>query len=311
MITVLLLGPKDDVSVRRIHTVLQNTYYAQTCIWDTSKLSSQNPATFSLSEDEIVFPCATGSLRWSEIDVGFWRSIAPSPPPESCSHHDTPDVWINNHTNFLLTLLRTEHFPWVNAFNAYTSHRCKPLQLQKVQELGIRVPKTIITNDFQEAQSFLAAHREIVIKPVWSGDHAQVLSCTPDDLAVLEYALSCSPHTLQECVRGTNIRTYVIGKQTFSVRIEAKTTDFRLDPEHDICVWDLPFEQKRQALQLTRALQMDWTAIDWRLDQEHNVYFLEANFSPMFVGVEAQTGLPLTHALCRLLLSKAEQRPPV
>lgn len=308
MCTVLLMGPEDDVSVRRIKNVLENVYHARTYTWDPSQISSRNPATFFVQENEIVFPCTTGPVQSQKIDVAFWRSIALSELPESCSQHANQETWSNNHANALLTLLRADPFPWVNSHTAYVSHRTKPLQLQLVHHLGVRIPETIVSNSLQDAREFLDTYKAVVIKPIWSGDYAQVLGHTAEDLATLEQALYCSPHTIQRCIQGTNIRTYVIGDQTFSVRIEAETTDFRLDPEHELGVWELPREQVQQALQLTGALHMDWTAIDWRLGEDAQYYFLEANFSPMFAAVEAKTGLPLTRALCRLLLARAERR---
>ncbi len=50
-----------------------------------------------------------------------------------------------------------------------------------------------------------------------------------------------------------------------------------------------------------RALDLLWTGIDLRLTPEGDYVFLEANPSPMFLGFERQTGLPLTESLAHLL----------
>ena len=45
-----------------------------------------------------------------------------------------------------------------------------------------------------------------------------------------------------------------------------------------------------------------WTGIDLRLTPEGRYVFLEANPSPMFLGFERQTGLPITDNLAALLV---------
>ena len=54
-------------------------------------------------------------------------------------------------------------------------------------------------------------------------------------------------------------------------------------------------------LDAARALDLLWTGIDLRLTPEGRYVFLEANPSPMFLGFESRSGLPLTDALADLL----------
>ena len=53
--------------------------------------------------------------------------------------------------------------------------------------------------------------------------------------------------------------------------------------------------------QIAKRLGLVWTGIDFRLSTAGEYVFLEANPSPMFIGFEEQTGLPLTDALANLL----------
>ena len=52
---------------------------------------------------------------------------------------------------------------------------------------------------------------------------------------------------------------------------------------------------------MARALDLLWTGIDLRRTPEGRYVFLEANPSPMFLGFESRSGLPLTAALADLL----------
>ena len=67
---------------------------------------------------------------------------------------------------------------------------------------------------------------------------------------------------------------------------------------------DLPPEVAEQSLQIARALELLWTGIDFRRTPNGRYVFFEANPSPMFIGFEQRTGLPLTDSLAAVLLAK-------
>ncbi len=58
------------------------------------------------------------------------------------------------------------------------------------------------------------------------------------------------------------------------------------------------------SLAAAAALDLAWTGIDFRLTPEGRCVFREANPSPMFLGFEERTGLPLTQSLAALLLEE-------
>ena len=109
--------------------------------------------------------------------------------------------------------------------------------------------------------------------------------------------------TIQEFIAGTNIRTYVIGDNIFTAEIRSDSVDFREDNNAELISITLPEEIKQQSFAITNALDMQWTAIDWRRDHKGNYYFLEANPSPMFIYFEKQTDHPITRTLVELLMS--------
>jgi hypothetical protein len=85
--------------------------------------------------------------------------------------------------------------------------------------------------------------------------------------------------------------------------------DFRDDPSPRIVACDLPVEIAEQSCRIAAALELIWTGIDYRRTPTGEYYFLEANPSPMFLGFEQQTGLPLTAALAALLTAGDAPQP--
>jgi glutathione synthase/RimK-type ligase-like ATP-grasp enzyme len=190
---------------------------------------------------------------------------------------------------------------WVNGWQGYQMHQTKPVQFARVAALGYSVPATLWTNDGEQLRAFAAQHPKAIFKPVQGGDETRRLTpahLTDENLQ----ALSLAPITVQAEIVGTNIRVFVAGERVFACEVRTPTLDYRQDHAAELLVHTLPGEMIEQSLQIARTLSLVWTGIDYRLTPDGQYVFLEANPSPMFLGFEAQTGLPLTAALGELLM---------
>src|SRR5262249_476501 len=139
-----------------------------------------------------------------------------------------------------------------------------------------------------------------IFKPVQGGAHARRLTAnelTPENLLSLRIA----PVTLQDEIPGTNIRAFVVGDAVLACEVKTAAVDFRDDHAPEIRVPELSPEQQERCRQIARKLELVWTGIDFRLTPDGTYVFLEANPSPMFIGFQAATGLPILEALATLL----------
>ena len=93
----------------------------------------------------------------------------------------------------------------------------------------------------------------------------------------------------------------IIGKRIYSAEIRSQSLDFRTDKNAQLIPLELPEEIQQQSFKIAAALELKWTAIDWRLTPAGKYFFLEANPSPMFVHFEQQTNYPITEAIINLL----------
>jgi len=178
-----------------------------------------------------------------------------------------------------------------------------------VAALGVPVPETLLANNPQAVVAFGRRHPRSIFKPVQGGAHARPLTeahLSESNLANLAYA----PVTLQEEVPGTNIRVFVAGDRVLACEVRTPALDFRDDPNPRILVHTLAPDVAAMCRRIAGALDLVWTGIDLRLTPEGRYVFLEANPSPMFLGFEQQTGLPLTESLAALLLSEPHREPP-
>ena len=107
--------------------------------------------------------------------------------------------------------------------------------------------------------------------------------------------------TLQEEVDGVDVRVFVCGQRVMACELLTGALDFRDDPDPQIEPMRLPDDVSSDCLRIARTLDLVWTGIDFRRTPDGRYIFFEANPSPMFLGFEARTGLPLAESLAALL----------
>lgn len=298
--TILILGGEEDEHARHVLGEIRG----KSC--DAELLDSRwFPSRMTVALDPRGW---TGTLRLpggrtlrlEEVQSVYWRSyfgVMTPPLP------DAEQSWIahNDARGLFESLLIGLPARWVNGWDAFWLHQTKPVQLARVAALGVATPATLLTNDPAAVRSFAADQPRSIVKPVQGGDHARRLEAshlTDEHLRHLELA----PITLQEEVPGTNIRVFVAGDEVHACEVRTGRLDYRDDPQPELLIHDLPAAMQDAARRIARELHLLWTGIDFRLTPDGQYVFLEANPSPMFLGFEQQTGLPLTESLIRLLV---------
>lgn len=299
---ILVLGHPTDAHVAHMQSALQQEGAQVRCL-ETHHFPTK--LRFSWQADT-----QQGQIAWEEggawmlqeIHRVFWRQIAGVAVPALA---DKQQQWIayNDSMSLLRSLMQAQPGQWVNTWEAYQFHKEKPLQLSTVKQLGVKIPKTLVSNDPQKITAFVHTLDQVIFKPVYGGAHAQWVSQDHLDPQRLQLVLRLSPVTFQAYIPGTNIRTYVIGDSVFSAEIRSPSVDFRDDQAAELIPIELPAAIHNQSLAIAAALKLKWTAIDWRLTPAQDYIFLEANPSPMFIYFEQQTGYPITQTLVQFLMS--------
>jgi len=118
-------------------------------------------------------------------------------------------------------------------------------------------------------------------------------------------SLKVAPVTLQEEIPGTDVRVFVAGDRVAACQLITSELDYRKDPNPRIEAIELSEAMQASSRQIARTLGLLWTGIDFRRTPAGDHIFLEANPSPMFLGFEARSRLPLTRMLGDLLIGDA------
>ncbi|HET7754453.1 MAG TPA: alpha-L-glutamate ligase [Anaeromyxobacteraceae bacterium] len=212
-------------------------------------------------------------------------------------------------TAALAGMVRVVRGTWVNDPGCEELARRKLAQLEAAREVGLPVPRTLVTNDPALARRFVAACRR--------GAIAKSLSSTADGgytRAVrsrdewLRDRLRVGPAILQERVEGIDVRVTVVGDAIFAMSVDARHGS---SPDDVRSCWDeivasarperLPEDLVRRVLALHRRLGLRFGAVDLRRRRGGEYAFLEVNPSGQWMHAEDATGHPIGATLARLL----------
>ena len=214
---------------------------------------------------------------------------------------------------------------WVSRRDRIQAAEFKPAQLRTAQALGLRIPRTLITNDPNAIGDFYEqCHRQMIVKTVAKGvldpDGLYLVgqkrfiftsSVAPEDLTDLAGVGACA-HLFQERIeKAMDLRVVIIGQQVFAVGIHAHGERAALDWRRSYgdltySVETLPTTIEQKLLQLVRAFELQYASMDLILTPEGEYIWVEANPNGQFLWLAFPTGLPLAEAMANLLYSPQE-----
>lgn len=190
----------------------------------------------------------------------------------------------------------------------------KTLQLKKANEIGLKVPGTLITNEKSKIKEFFYRYGEnIIIKPISRNriDYKQYPSFIFTNKVTVELIDSLEEFDINPCIFQENIekdyeiRVTVVGNQVFAAACDSQEdeetkTDWRRKKLlfREI---DLPEEVAELCITLTKELKLRFGAIDLIKTKKNEYYFLEINPNGQWAWIELQTGQKIADAIIELL----------
>ncbi len=269
----------------------------------------------STSSTRIVGPGTAVPL--SECRVAWWRR-----PQPLCLHDELVDPM---HRQF--ALLESHHAlagvwsslpgTWVNRPDRDDLASHKPYQLNVARDVGLEVPRTLVTNDPDAARTFVAelGSEQTVYKAFGGTEQAwrETRVLRPDEVALLDH-VRFAPLILQEYVPAVlDLRVTVMGPAVFASAIHSADADYTVDYRADLDgvaveAFDLPAEVTGRLYALMSRLELIYGALDMRLTPDGRYVFLEINPAGQWRFMEERTGQPMTEAFAGLLTRLATER---
>jgi len=165
----------------------------------------------------------------------------------------------------------------------YIDHDTKTQLYEKLRASEFEVPACLTTNSPQEAEAFIRAHGEAVVKPaVGVGSTRLITDLDLQDLDRIQYC----PVLLQERVRGETLRVHLVGdKVVMPLRILAEGLDSRTETRGFEPV-RMPESEEERIVAAHRFLGLHYSAWDVIAAKDGRYVYLDCNSGPyvMWIG---------------------------
>jgi glutathione synthase/RimK-type ligase-like ATP-grasp enzyme len=189
--------------------------------------------------------------------------------------------------------------PEVRMFNRESAYSVtnKLHVLQIAREVGLGIPRTVVTND----HPLLMSDREPrIAKPVNGGDYTRALEDIVEKAPHLEGAMP-APSIVQERLVPPELRVYAIGGRHFAFHLVADALDYRVTADCKVVPIEIdtvPAELIAGLDRLMQRMQLDYGAADFKACPKTGRFrFLEINNGPMFAAFDRACGGKLTNAI--------------
>jgi glutathione synthase/RimK-type ligase-like ATP-grasp enzyme len=206
---------------------------------------------------------------------------------------------------------------WVSHPNAIQAANNKLDQLQVAASLGLIVPRTLVTNDPQQARDFYdECSGDMILKTFtgWLGPISQspravyTTRVLPEHLADFDrvHELPC---LFQEYVpKDVELRITVIGERVFAAEIHSQRSPVSKDDwrRYDLantpyCAAQLPVEIETACRRILGHYGLSFGAIDMIRRPDGAYVFVELNPNGQWLWIQDLTHLPLVEAMADLL----------
>lgn len=211
---------------------------------------------------------------------------------------------------------------WLNPPHLITLAENKIYQLTLARTLGFLIPDTLVSNDPAAAKEF-ASRGQIIGKPlrnaVVKGPTADRVVFTTrvsiNELTDPQSIRACPMILQREIRKQFDVRATVVGNQVFAATIDSQSdpateVDWRRTSKPDLvhAVYHLPEDVVAQCIALTRKLGLRFGAIDFVLDQDDKLWFLEINPNGQWGWIETRTGHPIAAAIVSEMERMADEK---
>lgn len=202
---------------------------------------------------------------------------------------------------------------WVNSAIAQFQSSKKTYQLKIAQEVGLSIPKTLITNNAKQVLEFFKKDDVVVYKTLEafiSPPDYMVFTTEVSRETILknEDSISLSPCTFQERIEKLyELRITVVGNTIYAIKIDSqKQEDTLLDwrknqlsPMYSLT--ELEQELKDRLLEMHKKLGLVFGAYDFIVDKNNTPIFLECNPVGQWLWLEDILDIPISDTLAEIL----------
>jgi len=285
---------------------------ADVVMFDTAQFPTRAALTVTQSSDWAArLETADGAIDLTAARVAWWRRPMPFELHTELNDPEDRAFAYGECQAAVAGLWASLDATWINDPDRDQLASRKLNQLKVATGLGLRTPRTCITNDPAEATRFAASEGAggVIYKSfaATATRWRETRVLRPDEHRLLDH-VRASPVIFQEHIpAAVDLRITVIGRELFPAAIHSQDTDYPHDfrmsmDQAEMRPYELPPAVEKGLLALMDHFDLLYGAIDMRLTPDGEHVFLEINPAGQWLFVEVRTGQPITQALCDLML---------
>lgn len=249
-----------------------------------------------------------------DLDLVWWRRLTGEPRlPGAVKDEAARDVIVNDSRATLLGMMLTDFGgTWISRPDATRSAQNKLVQLRAAEQAGLRLPRTLVSQDPETVRRFCAElDYRVVVKTV-AGTQLTPLMTGRVTPAVIssDAALRMSPAIYQELVPGRrHLRVCCFGSEVITAVLETERLDWRYPLDARAEPFTLDDDTARRVSSVVNGLGLRMGIADMKLGPDGEPVWLEVNPQGQFLFLEGMCGMPLTNAFADFLEGEARSRP--
>jgi glutathione synthase/RimK-type ligase-like ATP-grasp enzyme len=329
MVNVLIPTQPDDTHALYVKQALEKKGHMAS-LWYTADFPQQQIQTFKFNDND--FSWAFGGVgchinSQNKFDT-VWMRRPRKPVLSNMIHKDdyenvSKDV--GSYFKNILNVIEPNAF-WINPVDKLNAVNCKLKQLKVAKEIGLNIPKTLVSNDVDEIKTFINSHKEdeVIYKTLypaaWREDDGKSLRLAYTRNVTLEHLpsdpiLQNTTGIFQKKInKAYELRITYMGNCGISAKIRSQEhergiMDWRYIPTHELVIepYILSDEIHKQCLQLMKKFGIVFGCFDFIVTPEEEYYFLEVNEQGQFLWIEeVNPEIKLLDAFTEFLISSSE-----
>ncbi|MER5465828.1 ATP-grasp ribosomal peptide maturase [Streptomyces sp. NPDC002668] len=249
------------------------------------------------------------TARLKEVRAVYWRR--PARPLIADAVPEPYALWAQDQADaaMLNILAALPGARWINNPHADRIASHKPQQLVAATRCGLRVPRSIITNDLDSAHRFAnEVNGPLICKPILGGrldvggERRLMVATHRVDPGDFDDSIRTTAHYIQEAIpKAYEVRLIAVGGQVFGGKLtatsEAAGTDWRTDYAHiEYDTIAIPDDIAAAVRQFLASYGIAFGAFDFAVTHDGRWVFFENNPAGTWGWVENRTGLPIAAA---------------
>lgn len=279
---------------------------------DLADFPGRRPIEFGWSNgDRPAFLIEHEGRRVNLADAGavWWRRVTDFAVDPAIGSGERSAFAHSETSQAIHGMLDSLSCPWMNPREADAAAHHKPYQWSVAHDIGLKLPRTLVTTSAGAARDFIESVRpgRVVFKAFLAAiqEWRETRLVEQEDLDRLDL-VRYAPVIFQEYVPGVDLRITMIGDDIHAAEIDVRNTSYEVDMrmvvgEGIVKAVTLPLDVADKLRRLQHRLRLVYGAIDMRRTDQGEHVFLEVNPAGQWLFVEQRTGLPIAQALADYL----------